>query len=87
MFENQNFFILFVTKKLKFSTLKHFFVIKIKRFFSFYNNVAMLRDLLKTLLNYVEYNKKSIKLSVKPDISHCKIHAIWRNEKITQRID
>ena len=47
-----------------------------KRFFSFYNNVAMLRDLLKTLLNYVEYNKKSVKLSVKPDISHCKIHAI-----------
>ena len=47
-----------------------------KRFFSFYNNVAMLRDLLKTLLNYVEYNKKSIELSVKPDISHCKIHAI-----------
>ena len=80
-------FYTFRYKEVKFSTLKYFFVIKMKRFFSFYNNVAMHRDLLKTLLNYVEYNKKSIKLSVKPDISHCKIHAIWRNEKITQRID
>lgn len=50
-------FYTFRYKEVKFSTLKYFFVIKIKRFFSFYNNVAMLRDLLKTLLNYVEYNK------------------------------